>query len=270
MNSKEYVKTVLSHIKDKSYLAVIEQELNGHIEDRCGYYKDCGYDEETALNMAMEHIGNPDDVGEQMNRLHDDKRLTTISVVFKCLEIIAWGVFAFAADSILSVSYSLSFTGYAVRANSTIALLFFLLLFSNCAEFCVAVKTRKSQLMHSIAYLGFFISLMTIVNMPDSLRTESIEFECLKGLTVREMIYDADASTQLMLLFMLIVFGIMLLTSAVSMCIYSEFKAFEKGKAKTEIIYKGEKYKYFLIGACVPSLAYIVASFGAVINIFGK
>lgn len=70
MNTKQYIDSVLSHIKNKAYKKDIENEITSHIEERQEYYIQTGYDENQALNNAVKQMGDPDKLGEEMNRLY--------------------------------------------------------------------------------------------------------------------------------------------------------------------------------------------------------
>jgi hypothetical protein len=49
----------------------VERELSAHIDDRVSYYVDAGWDEETANEKAMEHMGNAEDIAEKMSKVHN-------------------------------------------------------------------------------------------------------------------------------------------------------------------------------------------------------
>lgn len=68
-----YISTVLRQIKDKNAKKLIEQELAAHIDDKTEYFKELGYDEESARQMAVEAMGDPDDTAIPLASLHDVK-----------------------------------------------------------------------------------------------------------------------------------------------------------------------------------------------------
>ena len=70
MKKEEYIEKVLAHIQNKAFVSTIRQEIEGHIDDRELYYKDCGYDTETAQQKAIEHMGSAEKIGKEMNLIH--------------------------------------------------------------------------------------------------------------------------------------------------------------------------------------------------------
>lgn len=257
MEVKDYISTVLSHINNKVYLASIEQELKDHIADRAGYYKDIGYDAEASLQKAMERIGNPDEVGEQMNRLHSSKRSKTAVIIMKVVHILALSIFLVFGDDILYVPFSAMF--YGLMADLTAAFLFFIVLICCCVEFVLAAKTRDYKLMKSTAYINI-VSPYLIFTPPSPIREASLDFSVFKGMSFSEIL--TASSTQLLYIYILFVLAVLLLTGVVSYMLAAEFKAFEKGKAQMSVIYKAEKYKYFLYAMCAPFVVYVVLLIG--------
>ncbi len=74
MRKDEYIQEVISRIENKKAKAEVEKELSNHIDDRISYYTDAGWDEETANEKAMEHMGAPEKVSEEMGKLHISKK----------------------------------------------------------------------------------------------------------------------------------------------------------------------------------------------------
>lgn len=70
MDKKEYIDKVMSFVKNKAYKYDIEQEILSHISDREEFYIEAGFDEKTATEKAINQMGNPDLLGERMNKLH--------------------------------------------------------------------------------------------------------------------------------------------------------------------------------------------------------
>lgn len=82
MTKDEYIDAVISRISSKREMHKIRQELNDHIEDRIEYYTDAGFTEEDANAKAMQRMGNPDDVGKRLDKLHSDDRFIWLTVIF--------------------------------------------------------------------------------------------------------------------------------------------------------------------------------------------
>ncbi|MDE6767282.1 MAG: hypothetical protein K2J35_03705, partial [Eubacterium sp.] len=99
MNKEEYIENVLKHIRNKTFTNAIRNELDAHITDRELFYRDCGYDNDTALQKAIEHMGNADNVGEQMNKLHTNTKAVIISILSLLIYI---GGLIFAVIDILN------------------------------------------------------------------------------------------------------------------------------------------------------------------------
>ena len=81
MRKDEYISAVISQIQNKKARAEVEREISAHIDDRISYYTDAGWDEETANEKAMEHMGNAKDIAEKMGRIHNRKKKIIIIVV---------------------------------------------------------------------------------------------------------------------------------------------------------------------------------------------
>jgi hypothetical protein len=65
-----FLKMVCSQIRYKGAHAGISDELRNHIQDRIFDFVDSGYDEETAIKKALEAMGDPEDIGKKLNKLH--------------------------------------------------------------------------------------------------------------------------------------------------------------------------------------------------------
>lgn len=81
MKKEEYIENVLKHIQNKAFINTIRQEIEGHIDEREQYYLDCGYDEQTSQQKAIERMGNADELGFKMDMLHDYKKHKIISII---------------------------------------------------------------------------------------------------------------------------------------------------------------------------------------------
>lgn len=258
MEVKDYISIVLSHIKNKVFLASIEQELEDHIADRAGYYEEIGYDTEVSLQKAMEHIGNPDVVGEQMNRLHTNKGTERAVNIVNIIQNATWATFIFLSDIIMDVPYSDLF--YIARADLTVAFLFFISLVCGCVGFALASRTRNGKLMKSIAYTNAAMPLLSLILFPKSVNI-SIDFSVFKDMLFSEIL--ANSTGEFLCIYIFFVIAVLLLTAIVAYMLSTEFKAFEKGKAQMSVIYRAEKYKYFLYAMCVPFVVYVVLLIGS-------
>lgn len=70
MNIDEFVKDSAKLIRNDKEREQFEREMKNHILDRVEYYTDAGYDEETAIEKALGHMGESEDVSTQMGMVH--------------------------------------------------------------------------------------------------------------------------------------------------------------------------------------------------------
>ena len=70
LSDYDFVNRVLSHVKFKYDHAEIAKELNDHIEDMADELMKSGIDESKAKEMAEGFMGDPDEIGEELNREH--------------------------------------------------------------------------------------------------------------------------------------------------------------------------------------------------------
>lgn len=64
-----FVQQVTDKIKSKRDKALIAAELESHILDKADFYREIGYDEQTALKKATEEMGDPDDTALPLRAL---------------------------------------------------------------------------------------------------------------------------------------------------------------------------------------------------------
>lgn len=88
MDRYEYIEAVISHISNKSKSDTIRQELNNHIDDRIEYYTDAGYSQDDACAKAIQRMGNPDEIGKRLDKLHSNDIYIWLCAVFALLFII--------------------------------------------------------------------------------------------------------------------------------------------------------------------------------------
>lgn len=143
MKKEEYIEKVLAHIQNKAFVNTIRQEIEGHIDDRELYYKDCGYDTETAQQKAIEHMGSAEEVGKEMNRLHKN----TSALVTGIISIIIY-IFGFLAIAIVFISIAI---GIVDNGNSEIYIFAFsaslITFISGTICYNIAYKNKFDELM---------------------------------------------------------------------------------------------------------------------------
>jgi len=89
MRKDEYINEVISKIENKKARREVEKELSAHIDDRISYYTDAGYDEQTATEKAMEHMGNPDEQAEQLGKIHNTATKNIILAILNPISLLA-------------------------------------------------------------------------------------------------------------------------------------------------------------------------------------
>lgn len=65
-----FLNEVCIHVKYKGAHLDISEELENHIEDHIKDFIDSGIDEETAIKKAVEAMGDPEEIGNSLNKLH--------------------------------------------------------------------------------------------------------------------------------------------------------------------------------------------------------
>lgn len=89
----EYLIYALSQIDDNTVWSETEQELSGHIDDREQYFRDCGYDDEQAAQMAVERMGSPEAAADGFSKVYKSyRRITAIiaTVFFPFILLWVW------------------------------------------------------------------------------------------------------------------------------------------------------------------------------------
>ena len=102
MKRDEYISAVISQIQNKKARTEVERELSAHIDDRISYYTDAGWDEETANEKAMEHMGEPEKVSEEMGKIHNKKISVFLKITISFFAVIVILIIAFRICLFLS------------------------------------------------------------------------------------------------------------------------------------------------------------------------
>ncbi len=90
-SDKEYfLDLICSKIKNKNVHAKIKDEYEDHIDELCEELKTDGMASEDALAAAVLRMGNPAEIGEQLNKTH--KPLIEFSIIFSTLAIMIIGI----------------------------------------------------------------------------------------------------------------------------------------------------------------------------------
>lgn len=65
-----FLNEVCKHVKYKGAHPAISEELKNHIEDHICDFINSGMDEDTAIRKAVEAMGDPEEIGNSLNKLH--------------------------------------------------------------------------------------------------------------------------------------------------------------------------------------------------------
>ena len=77
MTLQDYINRVVMPISDEAAKNETALEIRAHLEERIEFYKEIGYDDETAEKKAIEDMGDPEPVGASLSRLHPKGRVIT-------------------------------------------------------------------------------------------------------------------------------------------------------------------------------------------------
>ena len=92
MTLQDYINRVVMPISDEAAKNETALEIRAHLEERIEFYKEIGYDDETAEKKAIEDMGDPEPVGASLSRLHPKGRIITavLAVLPMVLYIVSW------------------------------------------------------------------------------------------------------------------------------------------------------------------------------------
>ena len=106
---KNYTDRVLNHIKFRYDHKDIRQELNEHLEDMTEDYMSEGMTENEAVSMAVLNMGDPDEIGEELNKAHSP----LLGIVWLAAKWLAGAVVLFSLFSF--VFYAVNIIGNITR-----------------------------------------------------------------------------------------------------------------------------------------------------------
>lgn len=87
----DYITTVKEQIRNKKAKLLIEDELKDHIEEQIKAYQEDGVSYEEAEKMAVLDMGDPIEVGTELNRIHRpkmEKKLLMMVIIFSIISLI--------------------------------------------------------------------------------------------------------------------------------------------------------------------------------------
>ena len=114
MDRQDYTAAVLSALRrvTSRERAAIRAELDGHIEDHMEALRELGYDEELAEERAIAAMGEPDEVGRELNKQYTgwgwvlvSRAAVVLTVVLCAQALLALGILGMVIDSISARIY---------------------------------------------------------------------------------------------------------------------------------------------------------------------
>lgn len=101
MKVQDYINRVVMPISDEAAKNETALEIRAHLEERIEFYKEIGYDDETAEEKAVEDMGDPEPVGASLSKLHPKGRvITAVLAVLPMLLLgaVVWFAWFFSVD----------------------------------------------------------------------------------------------------------------------------------------------------------------------------
>lgn len=119
MHKENYLRDAVSLIENEAERLAVEHELSLHIDERTEYYQEIGYDEETAVQKAVEQMGEAELVAPAFSKLHPKGRVWTavlwILLLFVLLffywTYIIWSTSDGKIGSVIEIPILLCFVG---------------------------------------------------------------------------------------------------------------------------------------------------------------
>ncbi|MDE6111415.1 MAG: permease prefix domain 1-containing protein [Eubacterium sp.] len=181
MNKQEYIEEVLWQIEGRAYLNEIKTELEDHIEDRKEYYTNAGYDSETAEEKAVAHMGDAEDIGEEMNMLYNYKKHNIIGIIGLCLQFLY-----------IPVQLYMSLINSLVMISNIIPLILL------CIIYRSALRARGRLVMLFQAFIAFGLAIylflqdfISIFDAPLFLQTATLFIHGIICLTCTAELHSA-------------------------------------------------------------------------------
>ena len=110
MDRRTYVEQVLANLRrvTPDERAAIREELDGHIEDHICDLLELGYDEKLAEERAMAAMGDPEEVGRELDKQYPLRwlvlgRVAVVLTVVLCIQALTgFGILFHARDSVMA------------------------------------------------------------------------------------------------------------------------------------------------------------------------
>lgn len=89
MDKEEYLNIVLEQVRNKRAKEMICEEIGNHIDDQANAYIDMGIEEEKAMEMSVEEMGDPVDTGVSLDRIHRPKMEWKLLILIAIISMIS-------------------------------------------------------------------------------------------------------------------------------------------------------------------------------------
>lgn len=249
MDRQEYITYALSQIDDNTVWCEAEKELSSHIDDREEYFRNCGYDNETAAKMAVERMGSPEAAADGFSKVHNGKKKITAILAVLSLPLSVLYFYTFLLSNAILYDNNTMGTGIA----EALSLLFII-------GISVIGKRRNSRFICLVAVLnflstyGFFIwvnlsseeTLLCSHIIFKLAALLTLDFEALNTFWLVEGITVAPYLTVLSLVFYAVIF-ISLILVFVSVCILKKPTYSLKKRQFTKKAFKAQKIILFFV-----------------------
>lgn len=115
MSIKNYIYRAVYSINGSKNKSIVSKELENHIADRIEYFTDMGYDRDTAEQMALERMGDPEKISLELSKVHNQNNIYIYVVMAIIFSLNLWFGFVclFASESCFSlpaIIFEYSFT----------------------------------------------------------------------------------------------------------------------------------------------------------------
>lgn len=156
MRKDEYINEVTSLIKNKTAKKDVKKELEDHIDDRAQYSIDAGYNEDDSFNKAVEMTGNPKEVAESLEKLHNNRLWIILSLIFlglyACILIYAdFNMYSFAYINIVDFS----------ETDAVISIISVIAFCAATASFYFAVKSKSIGVLRALGITTILTPLIS-------------------------------------------------------------------------------------------------------------
>ena len=122
---QEYIDKICEEIKWKSYRPAIRTEIQNHINDRIDDLNENGITGDVALKQTLEELGNPDMLGEQLNKVYQPEYNRSFIFVFYLFILIISFVEYFSLLKVTGNYLTIFHSFFGILAGTGLAVVLF-------------------------------------------------------------------------------------------------------------------------------------------------